>query len=259
MKKYDYALLSGGFDPVHIGHLAMIKDASKIAKEVIILLNSDDWLTRKKGKPFMDAKQRAIILQEFKNVSNVIIQNKDTDNSSNQAIIDFHKSNPNKTICYCNGGDRSQESKIRESEVCKKLDIDLQFGIGGVHKIESSSSLIKNHIENSEERPCGNFKIIAKGKGYQIKEINIKPGRKQSLQRHKHRSEYWQMIKGKGKVYLEDSKCILDENDNIFIPQGDIHRLENIGSEILTLVEIQIGNKISEEDIERFEDDYGRL
>ena len=49
MKKYDYALLSGGFDPVHIGHLAMIKDASKIAKEVIILLNSDDWLTRKRG------------------------------------------------------------------------------------------------------------------------------------------------------------------------------------------------------------------
>ena len=99
MKKYDYALLSGGFDPVHIGHLAMIKDASKIAKEVIVLLNSDDWLTRKKGKPFMDAKQRAIILEEFKNVSNVIIQNKDNDNSSNQAIIDFHKSNPNKTIC----------------------------------------------------------------------------------------------------------------------------------------------------------------
>ena len=59
-------------------------------------------------------------------------------------------------------------------------------------------------------------------------------------------------------MHFEDSKCILDENDNIFIPQGDIHRLENIGSEILTL-EIQIGNKISEEDIERFEDDYGRL
>ena len=87
----------------------------------------------------------------------------------------------------------------------------------------------------------------------------MKPGKKQSLQRHKYRSEYWQMIKGKGKVYLEDSKCILDENDNIFIPQGDIHRLENIGNEILTLVEIQIGNKIFEEDIERFEDDYGRL
>ncbi len=259
MKKYDYALLSGGFDPVHIGHLAMIKDASNIANEVIILLNSDNWLTRKKGKPFMVANQRAVILEEFMSVSKVIIQDDDTDNSSNKAIIEFHKLNSNKTICYCNGGDRSQENKIRESEVCKELGIDLKFGIGGIHKIESSSNLIKNHIENVEERPWGSFKIIGKGKGYQVKEINVKPGKKQSLQRHKYRSEYWQIIKGKGKVYLEDSKCTMHENDSIFIPQGDIHRLENIGNELLTLVEIQIGDKIFEEDIERFEDDYGRI
>ena len=58
-KKYDFALLSGGFDPVHIGHLAMIKEASDVANEVIILLNSDDWLKRKKGKPFMVESQRA--------------------------------------------------------------------------------------------------------------------------------------------------------------------------------------------------------
>ena len=58
-KKYDYALLSGGFDPVHIGHLAMIKDAKRIANKVIILLNSDKWLVRKKGKPFMIEAQRA--------------------------------------------------------------------------------------------------------------------------------------------------------------------------------------------------------
>ena len=60
-------------------------------------------------------------------------------------------------------------------------------------------------------------------------------------------------------VYLEDSKFILEKNDNIFIPQGDLHRLENIGKNTLTLVEIQIGNKISEDDIERLEDDFGRV
>ena len=60
-------------------------------------------------------------------------------------------------------------------------------------------------------------------------------------------------------VYLEDSKCKLEENENIFIPKGDLHRLENIGDQLLTLVEIQIGNEISEDDIERIEDDFGRV
>ena len=259
MKKYDFALLSGGFDPVHIGHLAMIKEASNLAKEVIILLNSDNWLTRKKGKPFMVESQRALILQEFRNVAKVIIQNNDDDDSSNNAIIDFHKNNPKKRICYCNGGDRSQENKIRESKVCKNLGINLEFGIGGIHKLESSSNLIKNHLSDIETRPWGSYHIIAKGTDYQIKEININPGKKQSLQRHKYRSEYWQIISGKGMVYLEDSKCILNENDNIFIPQGDLHRLENIGDNLLKLIEIQIGHHISEEDIERIEDDFGRI
>lgn len=259
MKKYDFALLSGGFDPVHIGHLAMIKEAKNIADEVIILLNSDDWLKRKKGKPFMVESQRALILEEFESVSKVILQTNDDDDSSNNAIIDFHKINPKKNICYCNGGDRSQENKIRESKVCKELGIDLKFGIGGIHKLESSSNLIKSHLADIEIRPWGNFHIIARGKGYQIKEINIIPGKKQSLQRHKNRSEYWQIISGKGMVYLEDSKCKLEENENIFIPKGDLHRLENIGDQLLTLVEIQIGNEISEDDIERIEDDFGRV
>jgi len=258
-KRYDFALLSGGFDPVHIGHLAMIKEASNIASEVIILLNSDNWLIRKKGKPFMVESQRALILEEFESVSKVIIQTNDNDDSSNDAIINFHKKNQKKTICYCNGGDRSQENKIRESDVCKSLGIDLKFGIGGIHKLESSSSLTKNHLADVETRPWGNFHIIAKGNGYQIKEININPGKKQSLQRHKNRSEYWQIISGEGMVYLEDSKCKLEKADNIFIPQGDLHRLENIGKQILTLIEIQIGDQISEDDIERLEDDFGRI
>ncbi len=258
-KKYDYALISGGFDPVHIGHLAMIKDAKRISKKVIVLLNSDDWLTRKKGKPFMVEAQRAQILEEFESVSEVIIQNNDKDNSSNAAIIDFHNSHSDKSICYCNGGDRSQENKIREAQTCKDLGIDLKFGIGGIHKLESSSNLTKNHLYETEHRPWGNFHIIAKGQGYQIKEINIKPGKKQSLQRHKNRSEYWQVINGNGMVYLEDSKFKLEKNDNIYIPQGDIHRLENIGKNLLTIVEIQIGEKISEDDIERLEDDFGRV
>ena len=258
-KDYDYALISGGFDPVHIGHLAMIKDAKRIANKVIILLNSDDWLVRKKGKPFMVEAQRAQILEEFESVSEVIIQQNDDDDSSNNGIIGFHKLHSDKTICYCNGGDRSQENKIREAQTCKNLGIDLKFGIGGIHKLESSSNLTKNYLSETEYRPWGSFHIIAKGTGYQIKEMNIKPGKKQSLQRHKNRSEYWQVIDGSGMVYLEDSKFKLEKNDNIYIPQGDLHRLENIGKDLLKLIEIQIGEKISEDDIERLEDDFGRI
>ena len=73
----NIVLISGGFDPVHIGHLAMIKDAKKIADKVIVLLNSDNWLVRKKGKPFMIETQRAHILEEFQSVSEVIIQKND--------------------------------------------------------------------------------------------------------------------------------------------------------------------------------------
>ena len=64
------------------------------------------------------------------------------------------------------------------------MGIDLKFGIGGIHKLESSSNLTKNHLSETEQRPWGNFHIIAKGQGYQIKEMNINPGKKQSLQRH---------------------------------------------------------------------------
>ena len=126
-------------------------------------------------------------------------------------------------------------------------------------QLESSSNLTKNYLSEIEKRPWGNFHIIAKGNGYQIKEMNINPKNKQSLQKHKYRSEYWQVIEGEGKVYLEDSEIKLKAGDNIFIPKGSLHRLENTCNQNLMIIEIQIGKIISEEDIERVEDDYGRV
>ena len=153
----------------------------------------------------------------------------------------------------------AKKIKFEKQKTCKDLGIDLKFGIGGIHKLESSSNLTKNHLSDTEYRPWGNFHIIAKGQGYQIKEMNINPGKKQSLQRHKNRSEYWQVIDGLGMVYLEDSKFKLEKMIIYYIPQKDLHRLENIGNNLLKIVEIQIGEKISEDDIERIEDDYGRI
>ena len=98
-KKYDYALVSGGFDPVHVGHLRMFKDAQLLSNNVVILLNNDEWLIKKKGKPFMNQNQRKEILDEFKSISEVIIQTS-SEKSSNKAIEEFVFKNPNKTICF---------------------------------------------------------------------------------------------------------------------------------------------------------------
>ena len=98
----------------------MFQDAKKIADKVILLLNNDEWLIKKKGKPFMNENQRKEILEEFISISKVIIQSS-SEPSSSKAIEEFVNKNPNKSICYCNGGDRSNIKNIRESEICNKL------------------------------------------------------------------------------------------------------------------------------------------
>ena len=120
----------------------------------------------------MNQNQRKEILEEFKSISQVIIQ-KSSGVSSSEAINQFVSQNPNKKICYCNGGDRSNIKNIREAKICKELNVNLEFGVGGTEKVESSSKLTKNYLGNIENKPWGNYHIIAKNSGYQIKEIIV--------------------------------------------------------------------------------------
>ena len=141
-KNYDYALISGGFDPVHIGHLAMIKDAKRIADKVIILLNSDNWLVRKKGKPFMPLNERLKIIQSLKPVTMVVESSDEDDTVCNtlEWIRALYK-NKYKHMMFCNGGDRTNKKDTPEHIRCEQLGIKPVYGLG--EKIQSSSWLTK--------------------------------------------------------------------------------------------------------------------
>lgn len=108
-------------------------------------------------------------------------------------------------------------------------------------------------------RPWGSFEQLHIGPGFQVKELTVQPGAKLSLQRHKHRGEHWVCIAGEGFAVRDKDRIHLIVGTGVFIPQGSIHRLENPGTEILRVVETQIGSYTGEDDIERFEDVYGRV
>jgi mannose-1-phosphate guanylyltransferase/mannose-6-phosphate isomerase len=95
--------------------------------------------------------------------------------------------------------------------------------------------------------------------GFKVKRIGVYPGKRLSLQSHKRRSEHWVIAKGKAKVRVGDDELILHVNQHVYIPKGSLHRMENIGEELVEFVETQIGDYLGEDDIERFEDDFGRV
>lgn len=109
------------------------------------------------------------------------------------------------------------------------------------------------------ERPWGWYINVKEEKEcFKIKHICVYPGKRLSLQSHYKRSEHWVMVKGTGKVTLGKDDLILHKNQNIYIPKETLHRIENIGEENLEFVETQIGSYLEEDDIVRYEDDFGR-
>ena len=107
-------------------------------------------------------------------------------------------------------------------------------------------------------RPWGSYTILAEGDGFKVKKITVNPGAKLSLQMHYHRSEHWTVISGTGKLTLDDKVVIFKENESTYIPIAVKHRLENPGSIPLSIIEVQNGRYLGEDDIVRFDDVYGR-
>lgn len=107
-------------------------------------------------------------------------------------------------------------------------------------------------------RPWGHYEGISRGHRFQVKQIEIQPGAKLSLQRHFHRSEHWVVVRGMAIVQRDQESAMVQENESIYLPLGCVHRVENPGKIPLTLIEVQVGSYLGEDDIVRFEDNYGR-
>jgi cytidyltransferase-like protein len=141
-------ILTGGFDPVTPGHIDYFRSASKLVDKLIVCVNSDEWLTRKKGKPFMKQEDRIYILSSIRYIDAVfgIDDIDDKDNTSCEAIKKIRHIHQDDELFFINGGDRTQEN-IPETNVADEYNVHLLFGVGGTEKKYSSSWYLKNWVE----------------------------------------------------------------------------------------------------------------
>ena len=133
-------IVSGGFDPIHSGHIEHFKEAKKLGDILIVGLNSDEWLTRKKGKPFMPIEERMAVIRELRMVDSAVAFNDDNNSSIdliNKALVLFDD------VLFANGGDRTQDNIPEIDAFDKDPRVQFAFGVGGTHKQNSSSWILK--------------------------------------------------------------------------------------------------------------------
>jgi cytidyltransferase-like protein len=247
-------LVTGGFDPLHSGYIKYFEEARKLGDQLIVGLNSDAWLTRKKGRPFMKWEDRLSVIQNIRGV-NWTVQFDDTDGTAKDAIRKVRLNYPTDKIIFANGGDRTDEN-IPEMDI---VDDNLQFvfGIGGFNKTNSSSWILQEWKSPKTERPWGYYRVLHEVAGMKVKELTVNPGQSLSMQRHQSRAEYWIVSEGtaivnsmmSGGYALPSIK--LTKHDEYKVPVNEWHQLTNPFNTPCRIVEIQYGEQCFEEDIER--------
>ncbi len=139
MKKQTVVAVSGGFDPVHVGHMHLFRDARALGDKLLVILNEDEWLMRKKGYVFMPQEERKELLYHIRWVDEVVLRD------PRETYDISHMLEKLRVDIFANGGnDRSNEEEIPETAVCKKLGIKMIFNVGDTGKPQSSSWLVKN-------------------------------------------------------------------------------------------------------------------
>ena len=209
----------------------------------IVLPLDADWSDIGSWKTVWENSDKDI----FGNVTNGNVISKETEDcyfhSDSKLLVGLGL----KDLVIINTDDATLVAEKNQSENIKKLVRELQL-----KKIKEANFHKKGY------RPWGFYITIIEDQRWQVKIIHVNPGAELSLQMHHHRSEHWVVLRGTAKVVLENKKFVLKENESTYIPLGAVHRLSNPGKIALEIIEVQSGAYVGEDDIVRFEDNYGR-
>ena len=252
----NIVLVTGGFDPLHSGHIDYFKEARKLGSKLVVGVNSDEWLSRKKGRPFMPIQERVAVIENLSMVDNVISFD-DSDNSACGAIYKAMATHVGKII-FANGGDRTDTTTPEYKTYGDHPSVEFVFGVGGSNKKNSSSWLLNKWKAPKTERSWGYYRVIHEYDNHtKVKELAVPPGNKLSMQRHSERAEHWFVAEGTATVYTLNVSTdyelygTFEKHQSLHIPQGMWHQLANESTVPLKLVEIQYGTNCVEDDIER--------
>lgn len=228
----------------------MFEEAKKLGDYLIVILNGDSWLMRKKGFVFMPAVHRAAIIGALGCVDEVYIH----DSEEEDVVGALDRLNVD---IFANGGDRKADN-TPEVRYCDNKGIQLAFNVGG-EKIESSSEMVARVCAQVEveEKPWGNFALHDEDDTWALKTLEVYPGEMTSLQKHDKRTEHWMLVQGSATISTGEMEWPLKLFECVRIAQGAAHRLIG-GPEGAIVVEIIEGD-YDEEDITRLEDKYGRI
>lgn len=257
MQHSKVVIATGGFDPIHSGHLKYLKAAKALGDVLIVGANSNDWLERKKGKFFMPLSERSQILESLVGVD-AVIEFDDSDNSAKDAIRKVRDLYPAATIIFANGGDRTQ-TNIPEMDI-QDNNLVFEFGVGGEDKANSSSWILQEWKEPRTDRPWGYYRVLhINGVEVKVKELTVEPGKMLSMQRHHYRNELWFVSEGIASVYTLDAnenrkfRGSFGTHEQLNVSFRSWHQLCNETDRPLKIIEIQYGQMCVEYDIERQE------
>lgn len=254
-----WVAVSGGFDPIHIGHVRMFEEARALGDKLVVILNNDNWLLEKKGFAFMPARERAEIIGSFPFVDKVVL----TDHKKGDRDMSVSRSLARvKPAIFANGGDRKSLKDIPEGAVCKKYGIKMVFNVGKGGKVQSSSWMIDAARKPASRsvRPWGEYFSWDSGSGWNLKTLYIKPRKRLSLQYHHNREEWWLLVSGDASATIQDGvgehTVPLRKGEVFRVFKRQVHRLSSRKGGVL--VEVAYG-KFDEADIVRLQDDHGRI
>lgn len=246
-------LVTGGFDPLHSGHIAYFKAAKALGDKLIVGVNSDAWLERKKSQAFMPWDERAAIVESI-GVVDYVIAFDDTDGTAIDAIGRVKALHPTDEVIFANGGDRTKDN-IPEMVF---NDVEFVFGVGGEDKKNSSSWILQEWKAPKTERPWGYYRVLHTcGTDLKLKELTVEPHSCLSMQRHSKRAELWFVAEGEATVYTlnrstdTEIMCTPVKHQRLIIELNEWHQLCNETDQPLKLIEIQYGTACTEDDIER--------